>query len=205
MLTDVVERFADDLDDVRGNFRGSGKRTLSADEGDRDAALLLEFVEKAARGGRDAGPVHIQRTHVAHVRAHVPHLRFRQLLKLLQLLESGFAIALQNLAEDLEAHLDADEALQRAIVKIGGDPLSLRFPRCLHLLLQAGGLFSQGINAFFEPPLLQRKYYGKPSGHKDRGAQDVGRTGIGRGEEQDADAGHERYLARAEQADRGGQ
>ena len=55
MLADVVEGFADELEDVGGYFGRARERAISADEGNGDAALFLEFVDQAARGGSDAG------------------------------------------------------------------------------------------------------------------------------------------------------
>jgi hypothetical protein len=115
----------------------------------------LKLIQQPACGGGDARAIHIQRTHVAHIRAHIPHLRFRELLQLLQLQQSGFPVALQNLAEDLQAHLDTDEALQRAIVKIGGNPLTLRLTRGFDRLLELGVFVLQTFETILEPPLLE--------------------------------------------------
>ena len=53
------------------------------------------------------------------------HLGAPEVLQLHQLPHRRVAIALQQFADDLQAHLEADEALQRTIVKIGRDPLPL--------------------------------------------------------------------------------
>jgi len=62
-------------------------------------------------------------------------------LQLLQLLQAGFPVALENSPEDLQAHLDTDEALQRAIVKVGRNPLCLGLTRGLGGCPQLRGLF----------------------------------------------------------------
>ena len=88
---------------------------------------------RAARRGDQVGAVHIHRPHAVQESAQVAHLGLRQRLQLFQIVHAGVEIALHHLAQDLQAHLQADEALQRAIVEIAGDAhalgLAAPFPR----------------------------------------------------------------------------
>ena len=62
------------------------------------------------------------------------HLHAAQVLQLAEaFLRGGVYVARQQLLDDLQPHLEADEALQGAVVKIGGNPFALRFPRALRL------------------------------------------------------------------------
>ena len=64
-------------------------------------------------------------------------------------------IALHQLADHLQAHLKTDEALQRAVVKIGGDALALGFPRELRLRPDHDVVAQRGGHAFFEITLVE--------------------------------------------------
>ena len=59
------------------------------------------------------------------VGAKVADLGLRQPLQLLEILHAGIEIPIEQLAQDLQPHLEADEALEGAIVEVGGDALAL--------------------------------------------------------------------------------
>ena len=94
----------------------------------------------------------------------IGHLRLAQLLQLVEFPGAGFDIALQQLADHLQAHLKADEALQRAVVKIGGDALALGFPRELRLRPDHHVVAQRGGHAFFEITLIEAHGRGRAAG-----------------------------------------
>ena len=76
----------------------------------------------------------IEGPHGAGEAPEVRDLRPAQLLKLAQFVRSGLGIATrEQLPEDFEAHLEADEVLQGAVVEIAGDALPLGLARILRL------------------------------------------------------------------------
>ena len=75
----------------------------------------------------------------------------------------------------LEPHLQADEALQRAIVKIRSDPLALGFTGLLGLLLRLGGAPFERGEARGQPPLVEGRAAGQRAAHHHRSQQRVQR------------------------------
>ena len=79
--------------------------------------------------------MHIRRPHTPHEAAQLLHLLLGQILQISQIVHAGAHVALQQLAQNLQAHLQADKALQRPIVKVGGDALPFGFPRAARLFV----------------------------------------------------------------------
>ena len=101
------------------------------------------------RRDREVGAFQLHGPHAVQKGAQLADLRPRQFLHLLQFSRARLEVALQQLAHDLQPHLQADEALQRPIVEIGGDPLPLVLARELSLRLGRAGRGRK----LFQPPL----------------------------------------------------
>ena len=132
MFLNIVQRLADDLQQLERDF-GLGRIVkIAAEEGRGDAGFALELVHHAAerRGQADAL---VGGAHAADEAAQLAYLGFAQILQLAKFFGGGLDVARQKLFHDLQAHLKADEALQRAVVEIGGDALALGFARALRL------------------------------------------------------------------------
>ena len=77
--------------------------------------------------------------------AQVAYLVLGQSLELFEVVHAGVEIALQQFAQNLQPHLQADEALQRAIVEIGGDADAFCLARLFGRLFGLGELGAQSI------------------------------------------------------------
>ena len=153
MLLHVVQRLAKHLQHFQRHFLRQADGAVGAEEGDRNAALLLKTLGGAARRGHQVGAVHIHRPHAVEEGAQVADLRLRQRLELLEIAHAGVEIALHELAQNLQAHLQADEALQRPIVEIAGDADALLFAGLLRRLFRLG---QRGCVVFRFPRLCWR-------------------------------------------------
>jgi hypothetical protein len=71
-----------------------------------------------------------------------------------------------KLAQDLEAHLQADEALQRAVVEVRSDSLALRLAGFLRVLSHFVQLLVQLFDAAVPAAFVDRVTTGQGAGHK---------------------------------------
>ncbi len=83
-------------------------------------------------GCRQADAV-LGRTHAADEAAKLADLVLTEILQLAKFVGGGGDVASQKLFDNLQAHLKADETLQRTVMEIGGDALPLGFARALRL------------------------------------------------------------------------
>ena len=125
VLLHVVQGLADHLQHFKRHFLRQAHGRVGADERDGNAGLLLERFGGAARVGDHIAAIHIHRPHAVQKCAQVANLVLRKRLQLPQIFHAGVEIAVEQLAQDFEPHLEADEALQRPVVEIGGDALGL--------------------------------------------------------------------------------
>ena len=122
------------------HFFGELQGTLAAHERHRNAALLLKVLANPPRRSVQVGSLHIRRPHAPDECTQFLHLLLRQILQVSsRVVHARAEIAFQELAQDLQAHLQADEALQRTVMEIGSDPLALGLPRAPGLLPGLGG------------------------------------------------------------------
>ncbi len=98
--------------------------------------------------------------------AQVADLGLRQRLQLHEVLHARMEVALEKLAQDLQAHLQTDEALQRAIVEVRRDSLALRLAGFLRVLLHFFQLFVQSLDAGFPAAFVHRATAGQGAGHQ---------------------------------------
>jgi hypothetical protein len=108
----------------------------------------LETFGGAPGRGHQAGAIHVHGTHA--VEEYVRRSRIWDCASACNCMRScipALEVALEKLAQDLEAHLQTDEALQRAIVEIRRDSLALRLAGLLRVLLHLVSLFVQLLDA----------------------------------------------------------
>src|SRR4051794_36728835 len=109
MLSHVVQRFANDLQKLAGSpfFQN---RKVSTNQSRVDTTVPLEMLDGFTNCGLQIIWTDIGRLHSSYEGTEFRHLCAPEILQLHQLAHSGVDIAFQQFANDLQAHLKADEA-----------------------------------------------------------------------------------------------
>ena len=187
-----MQRLANHLQHLGGHFLRQPHGGVGSQKCHRNAAFLLEGFGGAPGRGHQAGAIQVDRTHAMQEDPQVADLGLRQRLQLHKVLHARLEIALQKLAQDLETHLQTDEALQRAIVKVRRDSLALRLAGFLRILLHFLQLFAQLFDVGFVAAFVHRATAGQGAGHQHTPGPVVGQDGA----EDRGDGHHHHHLHR---------
>lgn len=88
-------------------------------------------------------------------------------LEVLEFFEPALEVAAEHLLDDVQAHLEADEALEGAVVEIVGDALALDLAEFFSFSAEETDLEERLIEAVGEDALFERKRGGKDAGEHD--------------------------------------
>lgn len=193
VFLDVVEGLADDLQDFEEAFGFAGDFLAGVAGG--NAGIFLEVFDEAADGGGEAFAFHFKGPHAADKGAEFGDLGAADHLEVLEFLETGADVAAEHLLDDVEAELEADEALEGAIVEVVGDAFALGLAEAFGFGAQQGRFALLFFEAVGDDTLFERERAGEDAGEHDEGLEDVELRGLEHEEEALAEDEHGEDLA----------